>query len=54
MPGVMIGVSVATLRSWEQGRRVPDGPPLALLRVAAKAAGDSFVRLKRFPTGFCL
>jgi len=57
MPCVMIGVSVATLRNWEQGRRVPDGPPLALLRVAAKAAGavgDSFVRLKRLPTGFCL
>lgn len=30
----MIGVSVATLRNWEQGRRVPDGPALALLRVA--------------------
>ena len=33
---LMIGVSVATLRNWEQGRRVPDGPALALLRVAAK------------------
>ena len=32
----MIGVSVATLRNWEQGRRTPDGPALALLRVAAK------------------
>jgi putative transcriptional regulator len=32
---LMIGVSVATLRSWEQGRRTPDGPALALLRVAA-------------------
>ena len=32
----MIGVSVATLRNWEQGRRVPDGPALALLRVASK------------------
>lgn len=31
----MIGVSVATLRNWEQGRRTPDGPALALLRVAA-------------------
>lgn len=30
----MIGVSVATLRNWEQGRRVPEGPALALLRVA--------------------
>jgi len=33
---LMIGVSVATLRNWEQGRRVPDGPALALLRVAAR------------------
>lgn len=32
---LMIGVSVATLRNWEQGRRVPDGPAQALLRVAA-------------------
>lgn len=33
---MMIGVSVATLRNWEQGRRVPEGPARALLRVAAK------------------
>jgi putative transcriptional regulator len=33
---MMIGASVATLRNWEQGRRVPDGPAQALLRVAAK------------------
>ena len=32
----MIGVGVATLRNWEQGRRIPDGPALALLRVAAR------------------
>jgi len=32
---LMIGVSVATLRNWEQGRRMPDGPALALLQVAA-------------------
>ena len=31
---MMIGVSVATLRNWEQGRRIPDGPAKALLRVA--------------------
>lgn len=31
----MIGISVATLRNWEQGRRTPEGPALALLRVAA-------------------
>lgn len=32
---LLIGVSLATLRNWEQGRRVPDGPAQALLRVAA-------------------
>ncbi len=30
----MIGVSVSTLQNWEQGRRRPDGPARALLRVA--------------------
>jgi putative transcriptional regulator len=33
---LMIGVNVSTLRNWEQGRRVPEGPALALLRVASK------------------
>ena len=33
---LMIGVSVGTLRNWEQGRRTPEGPALALLRVAEK------------------
>jgi putative transcriptional regulator len=33
---MMIGVSVATLRNWEQGRRVPEGPARALLMVATK------------------
>jgi putative transcriptional regulator len=32
---LMIGVSVATLRNWEQGRRRPEGPARALLQVAA-------------------
>ena len=32
---LLIGVSVATLRNWEQGRRIPVGPARALLRVAA-------------------
>src|SRR3989304_4507411 len=31
----MIGVSVATLQNWEQGRRRPEGPAQALLKVAA-------------------
>lgn len=32
----MIGVSVATLQNWEQGRRRPEGPARALLKVAAE------------------
>lgn len=31
----MLGISVGTLRNWEQGRRTPEGPARALLRVAA-------------------
>ncbi len=30
----LIGVSVDTLQNWEQGRRRPEGPALALLKVA--------------------
>ncbi len=33
---LMIGVSVATLRNWEQGRRSPEGPARALLKVASE------------------
>ena len=33
---LMIGVSVSTLQNWEQGRRQPEGPARALLRVAAR------------------
>ena len=32
----MIGVSVATLQNWEQGRRKPEGPARALLQIAQK------------------
>jgi len=31
---LLIGVSVSTLQNWEQGRRHPEGPARALLRVA--------------------
>ena len=31
-----MGISVHTLRNWEQGRRRPDGPAIALLRIAAR------------------
>jgi hypothetical protein len=32
----LLGISVATLRNWEQGRRTPEGPARILLQVAAK------------------
>ena len=32
----MLGISVRTLRNWEQGRRIPEGPAMVLLCVAAK------------------
>jgi putative transcriptional regulator len=32
----LLGISPATLRNWEQGRRKPDGPARILLCVAAK------------------
>ena len=30
----MLGVSLRTLQDWEQGRRYPQGPAIALLRIA--------------------
>ncbi len=32
----LLGISVKTLRNWEQGRRTPRGPARVLLEVAAK------------------
>jgi putative transcriptional regulator len=32
----IIGVSVRTLQNWEQGRREPEGPAKALLRVVER------------------
>ncbi|MBA3945034.1 MAG: helix-turn-helix domain-containing protein [Herpetosiphonaceae bacterium] len=32
----LLGISVATLRNWEQGRRVPEGAARVLLQVAEK------------------
>ena len=43
---LVIGVSLSTLQNWEQGRRRPDGPAQALLKVAAvnpKAVIDALV-----------
>lgn len=31
-----LGISVHTLRNWEQDRRKPEGPAVALLRIAAR------------------
>jgi DNA-binding transcriptional regulator YiaG len=31
-----MGISVHTLRNWEQGRRRPDAPAIGLLRIAAR------------------
>ena len=31
----LVGISVGTLRNWEQGRRKPEGPARVLLRVAS-------------------
>ena len=33
---MMIGVSISTLQNWEQGRRQPEGPARALLKIAAE------------------
>ncbi len=32
----LLGISVKTLRNWEQGRRTPEGAARVLLQVAAK------------------
>ena len=47
----MLGISVRTLHNWEQGRRIPEGPAMVLLRIAEKHPEslldvDSFSGLK--------
>jgi putative transcriptional regulator len=32
----LLGISLATLRNWEQGRRIPEGPARVLLTVVDK------------------
>ncbi len=32
----LVGISVGTLRNWEQGRRKPEGPARVLLKVASR------------------
>ncbi len=33
---MMIGVSISTLQNWAQGRRQPEGPARALLKIASE------------------
>ena len=40
-----MGVSVRTLQDWEQGRREPQGPAVALLRIAEQCP-EIFDRLR--------
>jgi len=42
-----IGVSVATLRNWEQGKRFPRGPARALLRIIDRAPEAAMLGLAR-------
>ncbi len=44
---LMIGVSVGTLRNWEQGRRRPEGPARALLKVAEHDPRTVFAALNK-------
>jgi len=40
----MMGVSLRTVQDWEQGRRKPSGPAVALLRIAEQKP-DVFLQL---------
>lgn len=40
----LMGVSLRTVQDWEQGRRRPSGPAIALLRIAEQKP-DVFVQL---------
>lgn len=41
----LMGVSTRTLQDWEQGRRQPHGPAIALLRIAEQAP-EIFLKLR--------
>jgi len=47
----MLGISVRTLRNWEQGRRVPEGPARVLLQVAAKHPDAVLDAVKHWRSG---
>ena len=40
----MIGVSLGTLRNWEQGRRYPEGAALTLLKVVSPSLHQSYLQ----------
>jgi putative transcriptional regulator len=40
----LMGVSLRTIQDWEQGRRKPSGPAIALLRIAEQKP-DVFMKL---------
>ena len=42
----LMGVSVRTIQDWEQGRRKPSGPALALLRIAEQRP-DAFTQIAK-------
>lgn len=42
-----LNVSVETLRNWEQGKRLPQGPARALLRIMDKASDTAMAALAR-------
>jgi putative transcriptional regulator len=42
-----IGVPVDTVRNWEKGKRVPQGPARALLRMVDRAPGTALAALDR-------
>lgn len=43
----LLGISVGTLRNWEQGRRTPQGPALALLRAIKNDPENVIKALRR-------
>jgi putative transcriptional regulator len=47
----LLGISVRTLRNWEQGRRKPEGPARVLLQVAAEHPEAVLDAVKRVKVG---
>jgi putative transcriptional regulator len=54
----LVGISVGTLRNWEQGRRKPEGPARVLLMVASRhpealldLAGEQVAQAQHPPRG---